>query len=79
MGFTTGLLVYAIIWWLVIFMVLPWGNRPIEAADVAKGHAAGAPAKPHLLIKFAVTTVIATIVFAIFYWAHAQGVVSIRL
>ena len=25
MGWVTGLAVYVIIWWLVIFMVLPWG------------------------------------------------------
>lgn len=79
MGVATSLLVYAIIWWLVIFMVLPWGNRPIDAADVAKGHAAGAPARPRMLAKAGITTVIATIIFAIFYWVHSLGWISIRL
>ena len=53
-----GIVVYVIIWWLVLFTVLPWGVRPPEAPG--KGHATSAPARPRLLIKFAITTVIAT-------------------
>jgi len=33
-GWVTGLAVYAVIWWLVVFMVLPWGNRPLDPEDV---------------------------------------------
>lgn len=79
MGWTTGVLVYSIIWWLVVFMVLPFGNRPIDDADVAKGQAAGAPAKPRILIKFLITTVIAGLLFAVFYWFHSTGAIRLRL
>jgi len=44
MEWTTGLAVYAIVWWVVLLAVLPWGNRQIDAADVAKGQAWGSPA-----------------------------------
>ena len=72
------LAIYAIIWWLVLFMVLPWGNRPIAAEDIAKGHSAGAPRTPRILIKFAITTVISAVVMAVFYWAYDAGLISIR-
>ncbi len=78
MKWYTALAVYSVIWWLVLFMVLPWGNRAIAADDVAKGHAAGAPERPRLWLKFAATTVIAGVVFAVFYWAQASGYLAIR-
>ena len=78
MNWVTGLAVYAVLWWLVIFMVLPWGNRPIDAEDVAKGHAPSAPKKPHMLIKAAVTTVISGIIWAIIYVVMEAGWVGFR-
>lgn len=78
MKWYSALAIYGVIWWLVLFMVLPWGNRPIAAEDIARGHAAGAPERPRLLLKFALTTVISAAVFAVFYWAYESGLVSIR-
>jgi len=76
MALATGIMVYIVIWWLVLFTVLPWGVRPVENPE--PGHATGAPEKPRLLLKFAVTTVIAGIVFAVLYWFIDQGFVSFR-
>ena len=78
MNWVTGLAVYAVLWWLVIFMVLPWGNRQIDAGDVAQGQAHGAPQKPRLLIKMAVTTVIAGILWAVAYIGVESGWISFR-
>jgi predicted secreted protein len=78
MKWYTALSVYSVIWWLVLFMVLPWGNRGISAEDVAKGHAAGAPERPRILIKFAVTTLLSGVVFAVFYWVQASGYFAIK-
>ena len=79
MDWVSGLAIYAVIWWLVIFMVLPWGARAkVDADDVAKGQDAGAPKRPRLLLKLAVTTVVAGIVWAGVYWALTSGVVSFR-
>jgi predicted secreted protein len=50
---------YVCVWWLVFFMALPWGASPAENPE--PGHAAGAPEKPRLLLKVAVTTVIAAL------------------
>ncbi len=78
MNWVTGLAVYAVVWWLVIFMVLPWGNRQIDPEDVARGQASGAPQKPRLLIKMAVTTVIAGIIWVIPYYVIESGWITFR-
>ncbi len=78
MGWISGIAVYLVIWWLVIFMVLPWGNQAVEADDIARGHAPSAPRKPRLAIKAAVTTVIAGILWIIVYVVMDQGWISLR-
>ena len=71
-----GIMAYVIIWWLVLFAVLPWGNRPPETPEV--GHAASAPEKPRLLLKFSVTTLIAAVVFLCVWWLIESDLVSFR-
>ncbi len=71
----TGIAVYVVIWWLVLFTVLPWGAHAEENPEI--GHATGAPAKPHIGLKFAVTTGISAVVFAIFYWVMTSGLIHL--
>ncbi len=78
MGWAAGLTVYIVVWWLVVFMVLPWGVQPVDAADVERGHAAGAPKRPRLVLKMAVTTVIATIIWVVIYLIIDSGVITFR-
>ena len=78
MGWVSGIATYVILWWLVIFMVLPWGNRAVDEADVARGHANGAPQKPRLAIKLAVTTLIAAILWGIADVIVVNGWISLR-
>ncbi|MCP5118853.1 MAG: DUF1467 family protein, partial [bacterium] len=49
MNWFTGVLVYVMIWWVVLFTVLPWGVRVPD--EHAPGHATSAPAKPMMLRK----------------------------
>jgi predicted secreted protein len=68
MSLISALAIYFIIWWLVLFVVLPFGVRSqIEAGAVTPGTDHGAPARPRIARKFAITTVIAAIVFAAVY------------
>ena len=78
MGWVTGLAVYIIIWWLVIFMVLPWGVRRIDPADLGAGEAPGAPEKPRMVMKVAITTVISGVIFGFVYLVIVSGVISFR-
>jgi predicted secreted protein len=60
--------IYAIIWWVVLFAMLPIGVRTqAEEGEVAPGTAESAPHQPRLLAKMLATTVVASIVFAIVY------------
>ncbi|HUT48042.1 MAG TPA: DUF1467 family protein [Alphaproteobacteria bacterium] len=67
MSAATGLIVFVIVWWLVLFMVLPWGIRREESPE--PGHEPGAPANPRLWLKAGITTAIACIVWGAIYWA----------
>ena len=72
MNLFSALAIYFIIWWMVLFFVLPFGVRSQhEAGDVTLGTDHGAPYRPQMARKFAITTVIAAIVFAAVYTAFA--------
>ena len=68
MSLISALAIFFIIWWLVLFAVLPFGVRSQQdAGDVTLGTDHGAPERPRLARKFAVTTAIAAVVFAAVY------------
>lgn len=78
MSWTTGVAIYLVIWWIVIFLVLPWGVRTVGGEDVRRGHASSAPVRPRILAKMAVTSVIAAGVWGIVYAAIALDWISFR-
>ena len=57
MSWLSGIVVFVIVWWLVFFMTLPVGVR--RAREVERGNDPGAPERPRLVLKAAVTTAIA--------------------
>jgi predicted secreted protein len=62
--------VYFIVWWLVLFVVLPWGMRTQEEeGEVVLGTTASAPARPRIVRTVIVTTIVATIVVGLFWLA----------
>lgn len=66
MTVTGGLAVYFVIWWVVLFVVLPFGVRSqSESGEVARGTEPGAPVVPGLVRKALITTVLAAAVFAL--------------
>ena len=76
MSLYEGIVTFAVSWWLILFMVLPWGVRPLD--EPPPGTVPSAPARPRLLLKFAITTVLALLVtFAIRAVVEA-GLVSFR-
>ena len=76
MNWFTGILVYVIVWWLVLFTVLPWGVKRAETTEV--GHADGAPEKPMMWRKAAITSIIAAAIWGLIYLAIENGWVSFR-
>ena len=63
MGWFTGVVLYALIWWVVLFAVLPFGTRPVSDATIEAGGWRGAPERPLLLRKVLATTVVAAVIW----------------
>ncbi len=69
MQFFSGLAVFFIIWWTVLFMVLPFGVRSqAEGVDRVLGTDPGAPQNSRMLRKMIITTIVAALLFGLFYY-----------
>lgn len=62
MNVVTGIVLYTLIWWTVLFAVLPFGTRPRSEADDATGWR-GAPEQPRILAKAIATTLISALIW----------------
>jgi len=72
----TAVAVYFVIWWTVVFAILPWGVRRNERPEV--GHADGAPAQPMLLSKILWTTIVTSLLWIGFFFINRYNLISIR-
>ena len=79
MTLASAIAIYFIIWWLVLFIVLPFGIRNAHETGevVEEGNEPGAPVNPRLLQKALITTILATVVFVVFYLAQTRGLLSL--
>ena len=77
MGWISAILVYFIVWWLVFFCVLPWGNKPEFSPKI--GHATSAPKNPRLLLKSFITSVIAAMILSVIWFIADMGLISFRV
>jgi len=76
MGTSTAIAIYFLVWWIVLFAVLPWGVRnQEESGDVLPGTDPGAPAVHTVWIKLVWTTVVATVVFCIMAAVYKLGLI----
>jgi predicted secreted protein len=65
MGWLTGIVVYVLVWWVTLFAVLPLWVTPSDPDD--PGYAAGAPKRPRLWLKAAVTTAVSMAIWLAIY------------
>jgi predicted secreted protein len=77
MSWFTGILVFVVVWWVVIFAVLPWGIRVPDRQDDA-GHAPSAPTNPRIWLKAIVTTAIAAVIWLGIYFLVESDWLSFR-
>ena len=78
MNWFEGLVTFIIIWWMVLFMVLPWGVRIPAEGEVAKGHATSAPLTPRLWRKLLVTSGIALVLWVVAFALASSDLISFR-
>ena len=78
MSIATALAIYFIIWWVMLFAVLPWGvHSQQESGEVTRGTDPGAPALPRLWHKLMWTTVAASAVFALCAVAYSYRLIDL--
>ena len=79
MPVTTGIAIFFLIWWIVLFVVLPWGvHRQDEQGEIAPGTDPGAPAMPNLKWKLAWTTLVSLVVYAGCYVVYVDRLVTLE-
>lgn len=79
MSFSFAIAVYFIIWWTVLFAVLPIGVRTqAEDGTIVPGTPESAPSAPRLLRVVFLTTVISAAVFAALWALIRYGIVDLN-
>ncbi|KGJ15006.1 DUF1467 family protein [Paracoccus panacisoli] len=74
MSITGALVLFATLFFLVLFLLLPWGHRSQEEAGaVVPGTPAGAPDRPMLRKKGLIAALIAALLVALVWWVIQQG------
>ena len=79
MSLATSIAIYFIIWWVVLFAVLPWGVRSQHegGGEIAPGSDPGAPTIPRLKRKLVWTTIIAALVFALWHVVYTYRLITL--
>jgi len=79
MAITTIIAIYFILWWVVLFTVLPWGVRSQHETGepLTPGTDPGAPVRHRIGRTLAWTTIIASAVFGVLWLVYAAGLVTV--
>ena len=79
MNLTGGIVLFAVIWFMVFFVVLPLRlQSQDEAGQIVPGTHASAPQDPRLRRKALITTGIATALWAVIAAVILSGVITIQ-
>jgi predicted secreted protein len=66
MNWALGLATYLVIWWVMLFAILPFGIvSQREAGEVVPGSDPGAPHRPQLLKRLLANTIVAAVIWVI--------------
>lgn len=76
MGWLTGVVVYLLTWWVVLFAILPLWVTPSEPGEL--GAEVGAPRRPLLGRKLALTSVVAGVIWIGIYIVVHEPWLSFR-
>ncbi|HEY4920080.1 MAG TPA: DUF1467 family protein [Xanthobacteraceae bacterium] len=69
MSWTTALAIYFVAWWIVLFVVLPFGVRSQhETGEVVPGTDPGAPVMPRLVRVVVWNTILTAVLCGVFFW-----------
>ena len=75
---STALAIYFVIWWIALFLTLPFGVRSQHEDGVGEpGTDPGAPILTGMRRKLIWTTIISAVIFGAAMWAQRAGYLSI--
>ena len=77
MNVVTGVVLFAMIWWTVLFAVLPLGVRANPDGQAAGGWR-GTPERPNIAFKAAITTAVTALLWLACYGLIESGWISFR-
>ncbi len=78
MPVATALAIFFLIWWVVLFAILPWGIKSQHEGDeIAPGTDPGAPTKARIGWKLVWTTVVAAAVYAVGAVVYAEHWITV--
>ena len=75
MTWLTGGVVYVLVWWVTLFAVLPLWVTPSEPGEIGDP---GAPRRPLMWRKLALTTIVAAVIWAGIYLVVSSPYFSFR-
>ena len=76
---STGFAIYFVMWWIVLFLTLPFGIRSQhEDGESSPGTDPGAPVASQMGRKLIWTTVISAVIFAVALWAYNSGLLNVE-
>ena len=80
MAITSILVVFAVLWFLTLFVVLPIGEvSQEEDGEVVPGTPAGAPANPRMKRKFVITTIVSLVLTVIVCGIIISGIITVDM
>ncbi len=71
MGIVSGIVTFLVIWWVVLFLVLPVGVT-VSRFSKLRGLASSAPQKFSFKRTFWYTTAVSTVIFILFFLFQAE-------
>ena len=77
MSWATGVMVYLVIWWTVLFAVLPLGVKRVE--NPGRGQEVGSPERPQLVRKAIITSIVGGGVCILFSLLPVPYIFSFRV
>jgi len=76
---STGFAIYFVLWWIVLFLTLPFGVRSQHEDDeAAPGTDPGAPIMARMGRKLIWTTLISAVIFAVAMLAYNAGYLNVE-
>lgn len=77
MNLTGGIVLYAVLWFLVLFVLLPFGQKSqADVGQITPGTPAGAPHEPKLKKKMLWATLIAGLIWGAIAYVILGGVIT---